>query len=252
MLNSHRTIRTFLYHIIPLVFSAFVKAASTEAGLTCKHQNFNMDQHLPVLSIRVDGKTPEFCNFLNTMGSIQVNGTSSKPRTKFDSSVTPMFDVVPKINCTNTSKGYSVRMINGDKHVVVDQEEIKRKVKHLQNPDELKERYEQLENEVAYYKALASHLESELQNRPQPLDHPSTSKTTPLAHGAHAIPPRPQEKTSGWSDQNNHINRHNQTIHQQLMQLRQGQANTVWLSYFAQPHESYFVLDDNNVQPSNA
>lgn len=90
-----------------------------------------------------------------------------------------MFDSIPKINTANVSKsfGYDLRVLDGKKHVVVDQEEIKRKVKRLQDPDELRERCEQLENELIYYKTLTSHLESELQSKQIP-EVPATSKTS--------------------------------------------------------------------------
>jgi hypothetical protein len=187
------------------------------ASQSCKHQNYNVDQHVPTLNIRVDTKLADFCNFLNTIGAVQINGTISKPKSKFDSSVVPAFDVVPKVNPTNTSKamGYSLRTLNGSKHVVVDQEEIRRKVKLLEDPEELRERCKQLESEVIYYKALTNHLEVELQNR-QVTEAPSTSKT-----------PQPSvpARNSNWTETNNHSPRHQPSAQQQLLQQLQAAAN---------------------------
>lgn len=186
------------------------------ANQSCKHQSYNVDQHVPTLNIRVDTKLPDFCNFLNTIGAVHINGTLSKPKSKFDSSILPMFDVVPKINSTTTSKamGYSLRTLNGSKHVVVDQEEIRRKVKLLQDPDELRDRCKQLESELVYYKALTNHLETELQNK-QMSEGPSTLKAST------------QSNSSGrnWPDANNHSSRQPSSAQQQLFQQIHAAAN---------------------------
>lgn len=164
------------YNAIP--FFSFVKAASAIASNSCKHQNYNIDQQIPMLNIRVEAKMPDLCSFLTNFGAIYVNNSLTKPKSKFDNMVMPIFDAVPKINTENNSKsfGYSLRMLDGKKHVVVDQEEVKRKVKRIEDPEELRIRCEQLENEVIYYKALAAHLESELENKRLPEQIPSTSK----------------------------------------------------------------------------
>jgi hypothetical protein len=207
------------FNAIP--FFSFVKASSLNAAQSCKHQNYNVDQHVPTLNIRVDTKLPDFCNFLNTMGTVQINGTQSKPKSKFDNAVVPMFDVIPKINPTNTSKamGYSLRTLNGSKHVVVDQEEIRRKVKLLQDPEELRERCKQLESEVVYYKALANHLETELQTK-HLSETPITSKAA-----------QPNARNANWPETNNHSSRQPSSAQQQLFQQIQAATNKM-VSYF--------------------
>lgn len=111
--------------------------------------------------------------------------------------------------------GYAVKILDGKKHVVVDEEEIRRKVKMLQDPDELRDRCKQLESEVAYYKALAHHLEGELKDKPAH-EQPSTSK----APQPNANPP----SISVWPENNNHSNRHSFTQQQLLQQLQQAAA----------------------------
>jgi hypothetical protein len=139
----------------------------------------------------------------------------------------PMFDAVPKINAANNSKsiGYSLRTLSGKKHVVVDTEEIKRSIKRLQDPDELRERCEQLENELAYYKALSNHLESELQNK-RIQEAPSTSKTQQSNSQPHP------SSSSSSSTQNHHHSGSRQHLSAQQQQILQQLKTTVRDSIF--------------------
>ncbi|KAI6188038.1 hypothetical protein M3Y98_00310400 [Aphelenchoides besseyi] len=160
-------------------FFSFIKAASTYAAEKCLQKNYNVDTLMPMVNVRVDAKMSEFCSFLANFGVVHVNGHKSNPQSNFESTKS-LFDVVPKLNSSDVAKptGFMLRSLSGDQYNAIDMEQIRRTIKQVQDPDELRDRCTQLEAEVNYYKRLTLELENELKQR---RSESTSQKLTPSA-----------------------------------------------------------------------
>ncbi|KAI6214985.1 hypothetical protein M3Y94_00332400 [Aphelenchoides besseyi] len=160
-------------------FFSFIKAASTYAAEKCAQKNYNVDTLMPMVNVRVDAKMSDFCSFLSNFGVVHVNGHKSNPLSNFESTKS-LFDVVPKLSSSDVAKptGFMLRSLRSDRYDAVDMEQIRRTIKQIQDPDELRDRCTQLESEVNYYKRLTLELENELKQR---RSEPTSQKLTPTA-----------------------------------------------------------------------
>ncbi|CAD5221582.1 unnamed protein product [Bursaphelenchus xylophilus] len=146
--------------VIP--FASFIKHASTNAERRSKYSRINIDNILPLPSVRIDlSHSPQSSNlvqFLSGYGSIVVNNIRQTVRSSFDKPLT--FVLPPKLNPAEMGhqSEMGLRLFNGREYEKVDKEKFRRLIKPLAD-DELRERCVQLESELDYYRRLTRSLE---------------------------------------------------------------------------------------------
>ncbi|CAD5215634.1 unnamed protein product [Bursaphelenchus okinawaensis] len=174
--------------IIP--FASFIKCASNFADKRGKYNKSNLDNILPLPSVRIDlahsPQSSNFVQFLSGFGSVVVNNIRQTVRSNFDKPLA--FVLPPKLNPAEMGHQaeMGLRCFNGKEYEKADKEKFRRLVKPLSD-EELKERCFQLELELDYYKRLTKSLETDSKIGTENVRHLPVERAE---HDSHIIAPQ--------------------------------------------------------------